>query len=94
MDKSEITDEARRIGTFESARCPTRTAVSSYVPRSPPTAATREEVGRAEEALDVGALVEGAVRGAVEERFEFPDSRCGVDRRSGGTTIGPAKTRA
>jgi thiamine biosynthesis protein ThiI len=72
MDKSEITDEARRIGTFEVSTLPDQDCCQLFVPRSPATAATREEVARAEEALDVGALVDGAVRGAVEERFEFP----------------------
>jgi thiamine biosynthesis protein ThiI len=93
MDKSEITDEARRIGTFDVSILADQDCCQLYVPRSPATAATREEVGRAEEVLDVRALVDGAVRGAVEERFEFPDSGA-VSSSSGGTTIGPAKTRA
>jgi len=99
MDKEEITAEARRIGTFETSTLPDQDCCQLFVPRSPATAATREEVARAEEALDVRALVEGAVRGAAEERFEFPQLQGTVDgggeaRSSGGTTIGPAKTRA
>src|SRR4029079_6817848 len=72
MDKAEITDEARRIGTFDVSTLPDQDCCQLFVPRSPATAATREEVTRAETALDVRALVEGAVRATVEERFEFP----------------------
>jgi len=93
MDKSEITDEARRIGTFDVSTLPDQDCCQLFVPRSPATAATRAEVARAEEALDVPALVEAALRGAVEERFEFPDTGEGP-RSSGGRTIGPAKTSA
>jgi tRNA uracil 4-sulfurtransferase len=98
MDKSEITEEARRIGTFEVSTLPDQDCCQLFVPRSPATAATREEVARAEEALDVRALVEAAVRGATEHRFEFPVQRADDGRAasssSGGTEIGPAKTRA
>ena len=72
MDKEEITLQARRIGTFEVSTLPDQDCCQLFVPRHPATAARREDVERAEEALDVPALVAAAVQGAAEERFEFP----------------------
>jgi thiamine biosynthesis protein ThiI len=72
MDKEEITQQARRIGTFEVSTLPDQDCCQLFVPKSPATAATLEEVLRAEAVLDVDSLVQGAARQAVEERFEFP----------------------
>ena len=72
MDKEEITQQARRVGTFEVSTLPDQDCCQLFVPKSPSTAATLEEVRRAESALDVDALVQAAAAQAVEERFEFP----------------------
>ena len=72
MDKEEITQQARRIGTFEVSTLPDQDCCQLFVPRSPATAATLDEVQRAESVLDVEGLVQGAAGQAVEERFEFP----------------------
>ena len=72
MDKEEITAQARRIGTFEVSTRPDQDCCQLFVPRHPATAASREEVERAETALDVSALVAAALEGVAEERFEFP----------------------
>jgi tRNA uracil 4-sulfurtransferase len=44
-----------------------------FVPKSPATAATLEEVRQAESALDGPALVEAALRETAEEKFAFPN---------------------
>ena len=72
MDKEEITAQARHIGTFAVSTLPDQDCCQLFVPRSPATAATLEQVRRAEEALDVPALVAAAVGGTEEERFTFP----------------------
>ena len=72
MDKEEITAQARRIGTFDVSTRPDQDCCQLFVPRHPATAASREEVERAETALDVPALVAAALEGVAEERFEFP----------------------
>jgi thiamine biosynthesis protein ThiI len=72
MDKEEITIQARRIGTFDVSTLPDQDCCQLFVPRHPATAARREDVERAEEALDVAGLVATASEGTVEERFEFP----------------------
>jgi thiamine biosynthesis protein ThiI len=72
MDKEEITQQARRVGTFEVSTLPDQDCCQLFVPKSPSTAATLEEVRRAESVLDVAGLVDSAARQAVEERFQFP----------------------
>ena len=77
MDKEEITQQARRIGTFEVSTLPDQDCCQLFVPKSPATAATLDEVRRAEAALDVEGLVRSAIAGVEEERFEFPSSTSG-----------------
>jgi thiamine biosynthesis protein ThiI len=72
MDKDEITAEARRIGTFEVSTLPDQDCCQLFVPKSPATAARREDVLRAEAELDVAGLVAAAVKGAESETCEFP----------------------
>jgi thiamine biosynthesis protein ThiI len=72
MDKDEITGQARRIGTYEVSTLPDQDCCQLFVPRSPATAATLEQVRAAEAELDVAGLVESALRGTEEERFSFP----------------------
>jgi tRNA uracil 4-sulfurtransferase len=72
MDKEEITREARRIGTFEVSTLPDQDCCQLFVPRSPATAATLDELRAAESALDVAGLVETAVARAEARTFTFP----------------------
>jgi thiamine biosynthesis protein ThiI len=84
MDKEEITEQARRIGTFEVSTLPDQDCCQLFVPRSPATAATLEEVRQAESLLDVDGLVREAAAQAVEERFEFPVARAEVTASTAG----------
>jgi thiamine biosynthesis protein ThiI len=79
MDKEEITQQARRIGTFEVSTLPDQDCCQLFVPRSPATAAKREEARAAEESLDVRGLVGQAVRDATDERFSFPEPTAGAE---------------
>jgi thiamine biosynthesis protein ThiI len=72
MDKDEITRQARRIGTFDVSTLPDQDCCQLFVPRSPATAATVEEVRAAETALDVAGLVEAAVAETEARTFDFP----------------------
>jgi thiamine biosynthesis protein ThiI len=60
------------VGTFETSTLPDQDCCQLFVPKSPATAATLEEVRRAEAALDVDGLVKAAVLAAEVQRFEFP----------------------
>jgi tRNA uracil 4-sulfurtransferase len=62
-DKSEITVEAERIGTFETSIIPDQDCCTLFVPRHPATRAHLDEVVALEERLDVAALVAQAVAG-------------------------------
>ena len=73
MDKEEITQQARRIGTFEISTLPDQDCCQLFVPRSPAVAAHLPEVLEAERALDGRALVAAAVADTAEERFVYPD---------------------
>lgn len=72
MDKEEITREARALGTFPISILPDQDCCSLFVPRNPATRVSLERAAQAEEALDVGALVEQALSGALREEYRFP----------------------
>jgi tRNA uracil 4-sulfurtransferase len=60
-DKTETTELARRIGTFETSILPFDDCCSLFVPRHPATKARAEDAERIEAHLDVAAIVEAAV---------------------------------
>ncbi|MBI4270181.1 MAG: tRNA 4-thiouridine(8) synthase ThiI [Candidatus Rokubacteria bacterium] len=72
MDKLEITDEARRLGTLEISIEPDADCCTLFVPRHPATRMSVEEAHAVEARLDVERLVAGGVDGAAVETFEFP----------------------
>ena len=57
MDKQEIIDEARRLGTFPISILPDEDCCSLFTPRHPATRTNAADVERLESALDVPALV-------------------------------------
>ena len=63
MDKEEIVQLSRRIGTFDTSILPYEDCCTVFTPRHPRTRPTVAEVEQAESALDVDALVEEALRG-------------------------------
>jgi thiamine biosynthesis protein ThiI len=77
MDKDEITRQARRIGTFEISTLPDQDCCQLFVPKSPATAATLDELRAAEAGLDVAGLVEAAVARAETRTFTFPAAASG-----------------
>jgi len=61
LDKQEIVEKARAIGTFETSILPYEDCCTVFSPRRPRTKPRLAEVLAAEEALDVKALVDEAV---------------------------------
>src|SRR5262249_7373067 len=57
MDKGEISDEAVRIGTFETSVIPDQDCCQLFVPLHPATRAHPEDLAAAEARLDVPGLV-------------------------------------
>jgi thiamine biosynthesis protein ThiI len=81
MDKDEITADAHRIGTYDISIVPDEDCCTLFAPRNPVTRATLADVEQAERHLEVAALVERAVEGAVMEEFGFPVLRSGALER-------------
>ena len=72
MDKQEIIDQARRIGTFEISSQPDQDCCQLFVPKHPATKARLADVEKAEARLDIPALVQMGVEQAEIEEFSFP----------------------
>jgi thiamine biosynthesis protein ThiI len=72
FDKPEIIEIARRIGTYETSILPHFDCCSFLLPDNPATKSTARELDRAEEALDVGALVDGAIERTEVQHIEEP----------------------
>lgn len=72
MDKQEIIDQARRIGTFEISSVPDQDCCQLFVPKHPATKARFNEVEADETKLDVNELMRYGVDKANEEEFSFP----------------------
>jgi thiamine biosynthesis protein ThiI len=72
MDKNEIINEARRLGTFETSIIPDQDCCSLFVPAHPETHARLDEVAEAEKLLDIDRMVDDAVRRTEVVRNSFP----------------------
>jgi thiamine biosynthesis protein ThiI len=84
MDKGEISDEAMRIGTYETSVIPDQDCCQLFVPRHPATRAPLADVEAAERRLDVAALVAQAVALTERVRERFP--RADRDRQPAGVS--------
>ena len=72
MDKQEIIDQARRIGTFEISSIPDQDCCQLFVPKHPATKARFSEVEQDEMKFDVKELIGYGLDNAAEEEFNFP----------------------
>jgi tRNA uracil 4-sulfurtransferase len=72
MDKNEIVDQARALGTFDTSIQPDQDCCSLFVPPHPETHANLDEVRAVESVLDVETMVADAVRRAEIVRLKFP----------------------
>jgi tRNA uracil 4-sulfurtransferase len=72
MDKQEIIDQARRIGTFEISSIADQDCCQLFMPKHPATKANLSEVEADEAKFDVNELLRCGVDNAIEEEFTFP----------------------
>jgi thiamine biosynthesis protein ThiI len=72
MDKDEITAEAARLGTLPISIIPDQDCCQLFTPKHPSTRVSRDEVERAERALPIDEMVDGAVTAAAVEDYSFP----------------------
>ncbi len=68
LDKLEITEIAEKIDTYDTSILPYEDCCTVFTPRHPTTKPKIEDVEREEAKLDVGALVDEAVRGIEQYR--------------------------
>ena len=73
MDKLEIIDDARRIGTFEISTRKHQDCCVLFEPKSPTTKARLSDVGAAEAELDIEAMVGKALTGLETRVLELQD---------------------
>ncbi|MGH8013086.1 MAG: tRNA uracil 4-sulfurtransferase ThiI [Candidatus Binataceae bacterium] len=72
MDKNEIIEQARRLGTFETSILPDQDCCSLFVPAHPETHARIEQVLEAEARFGIERMVEDAVRRSEVTSNQFP----------------------
>ncbi len=70
MDKKDIVEIARKIGTFDTSILPYEDCCTVFTPRHPKTKPKLEDVEAAEAALDVDTLVAEALAGVEHVRFD------------------------
>jgi thiamine biosynthesis protein ThiI len=72
MDKREIIDEARRLGTYETSIEPDQDCCKLFVPPHPSTKTRLDDVQKVERLIDVSALVKRGVESAELTESSFP----------------------
>lgn len=72
MDKEEITDQARQIGTYDTSTIPDQDCCTMFTPRQVVTRSTHQEVSLAERALDLDRLAQKAFSAARLLELSFP----------------------
>ena len=72
MDKLEITDEARRIGTYETSIEPDEDCCKLFTPPHPSTKTRIDDLRKVERALDITRLVKQGLDKAESSAFTFP----------------------
>jgi tRNA uracil 4-sulfurtransferase len=75
MDKQEILDLARKIGTYDISTEPFHDCCPVFLPRTPALHASSAELDAAEARLDVAALVRQGVEKTALERFRYVAGR-------------------
>ena len=74
MDKREIIDEAKRLGTYETSIEPDQDCCKLFVPPHPSTKTRLDDVNKVERMIDVSALVKRGVENAELTEMSFPSS--------------------
>ena len=83
MDKSEISDEAERLGTYPISIIPDQDCCQLFTPKHPATRARPADAEQAEAALPIDEIVERAVAESTDEQMSFPPRRGHANARTG-----------
>ena len=74
MDKEEIIDKARPLGTYPISIIPDQDCCSLFVPKHPATRSRLEDVEKMEALLPVEEMVNEALAGVEEHTYRWPAS--------------------
>lgn len=74
MDKREIIDEARRLGTYDTSIEPDQDCCKLFVPPHPSTKTRLDDVHKMERVLDISTLVKRGLEQAELTEVSFPSS--------------------
>jgi len=72
MDKLEISDQAQRIGTFETSIEPDQDCCRLFLPPHPSTRTGLEDIRKVERGFDLSALVKRGLEHAELAEYHFP----------------------
>ncbi len=72
MDKDEIVDAAKALGSFPISIIPDQDCCTLFTPKHPATRTSIEQIEAAEQALDGDALIQAAIAAAGVQDFKFP----------------------
>ncbi len=72
MDKQEITDQAQRIGTFETSIEPDQDCCKLFVPDHPSTRTGLDPIRKAERSLEIDALIKQGLDKTELAEFSYP----------------------
>jgi thiamine biosynthesis protein ThiI len=72
LDKDEIIEQARRLGTYDTSILPDQDSCTLFTPRHPETHARRATVEDAERPLPIDDMVKAAADAAAVEELSFP----------------------
>jgi tRNA uracil 4-sulfurtransferase len=72
MDKNEIIEQARALGTFETSILPDQDCCTLFVPAHPETRARLADVEAAESHFDISRMISDAISATEVVRLAFP----------------------
>ena len=79
MDKIEITEISRKIGTYETSIMPYEDCCTVFSPKHPRTRPKIEEILEAENAYDFGAMIAEAIAKTEVKRFKYGEKTVFLD---------------
>lgn len=79
MDKIEITEISRKIGTYETSIMPYEDCCTVFSPKHPRTRPKLEEILEAENAYNFGAMIDEAIAKTEVKRFKYGEKTVFLD---------------
>lgn len=79
MDKIEITDISRKIGTFETSILPYEDCCTVFSPKHPRTRPRMEDILAAEQSFDFDSMIDEAVAKTEVKRFRYGEQTVLLD---------------